>query len=51
MDRLYMLKEENCSRELSHECVILDGKKMPLKNFIQIRDSSLGAVWQHNCPF
>ena len=27
MYRLYMLKEENCSRELSHECVILDGRK------------------------
>ena len=27
MDRLYMLMEENCSSELSHECVILDGRK------------------------
>ena len=51
MERLYMLKEENCSRELLHKCVILDGKEMPLKYFIQIRDTSLGAVWQFNCPF
>ena len=47
-----MLKEENCSKKLSHKCytIILDRKEMPLKNFIQIRGSSLGAVWQFNCP-
>ena len=47
----YVLKEENCCRELSHKCVILDGKEMPLKNFIQIRDSKLGVVWHLIVPF